>query len=1103
MSILLDSARNIPCYSEVKKSCRSGPALVTGMNTPAKMHFAGAVCVEEQKNVLYVTDSDYQAKKIAEDMVFYLGDDVCFYPAKELEFFKADARSHEVMHQRLQVIERLTQKNRGILAVMSIDALLQFTVDIREYKESAIALSVGEEIAMETLSEKLVRMGYTREDMVEGKGQFSVRGGIVDVFPPTLENPCRVELFGDEVDSIRSFDVFTQVSVENMEEIRIGPADESFRHKNADTCVLQYFSDDALVFFDEPRAISERAEGYLWDINETVTALKEKNLEFKMQEQYIHDYFGVLKQLLLHPFICLSELSYSIQDFKIKAEFSVPAGEIGAAPVERDRFYEELREWIDSGYTVFFSVDRERQEALAEDLGEAGFLVHFAKDTPQKDKINYIDGGLKKGFYYEGIKLAFFGEEEIFGRSPKRRIKKKKIDSAARIRSFTDLDIGDYVVHRTHGIGQYMGLDTLEVEGKRHDYLKIKYNGDDFLYVPTDQLDILQKYVGKDGTIRLNKMGGADFARQKRKVKESTAELARELVALYAARQQAKGYSFAPDTEWQKSFEEDFPYEETDDQLRSIMEVKQDMESVRPMDRLLCGDVGYGKTEIALRAAFKAVMDSKQVAYLAPTTVLVMQHFNTFIKRMEKYPIRVAELSRFKTKKEQEKIVKQLKSGEIDIVIGTHRLLAKDIEFKDLGLLVVDEEQRFGVKHKERIKEMKHNVDVLTLSATPIPRTLHMSMINIRDMSVLTEPPENRFPVRTIVMEQNEAVTQDAIRRELSRGGQVYYIHNRISSIDSCARKLQKAFPDAKITVAHGAMEEEPLEEIMMEMLEGSIDILVCTTIIETGLDIPNVNTIIIEDANRMGLSQLYQLKGRVGRSGRRAFAYFLYRPDRVLNETATKRLKAIKEFTEFGSGFKIAMRDLEIRGAGNILGAQQHGHMDTVGYDMYCELLAQSVSELSGVPVEEDWQPTVDINVEAYIPPTYIKNHSMRLDIYKKIASIENETDKLEVEGEICDRFGDLPRSVSALISVAEVRYLAKMCNISEITVKNEQILFYLKGELQLEAVAALVAVFGNKFFVSAGAKPCMILKIDRKISENLLLSVKKLLEEYKKYLQ
>ncbi len=1102
MSIFRNAAMQICDFANIQNQIQKGPINVVGLTPPAKAHFAGALRMVLEKSVIYIADCDYKAKKICEDLRFFCGEDVCFYPAKELEFFKADAKSHELLHQRLEVIERLMERNERIVVVMSVDALLQFTVDISDYRESALTLSVGDEISMEVLSKNLVDMGYVREDMVEGKGQFSVRGGIIDVFPPTAENPYRAELFGDEIDSIRSFDVFTQVSVENMQEAKIGPADEGFRHKNGNTSILNYFQEDAIVFFDEPGAISERVSGLMWDIEETVKAIAEKNPDFVFLEKYVHDYYDVLSQLVQHPFVGLFELSAQSKDYRAAAEFHIPAGELGVAPMERDRFYEELGDWQKNGYTVLFSVDETRRKTLSEDLSANGFAAVEPKDEPIKGKINYVRGGMQKGVYYEGAKLAIFGEEEIFGRAPKRRLKRKKVDSAARIRNFQDLDIGDYVVHRTHGIGQYLGLDTLEVEGKRHDYLKIKYNGDDFLYVPTDQLDILQKYVGKDSGVRLNKMGGADFARQKKKVKESTLELAHELIALYRARQDAKGFSFSPDTEWQKSFEEDFPYEETEDQLRSIMEVKQDMESVRPMDRLLCGDVGYGKTEIALRAAFKAVMDSKQVAYLAPTTVLVMQHFNTFVNRMKKYPVRIAELSRFKTKKEQENIIKGLKSGEVDIVIGTHRLLGKDIAFKDLGLLVVDEEQRFGVKHKERIKEMKNNVDVLTLSATPIPRTLHMSMINIRDMSVLTEPPENRFPVRTVVMEQNDAITHDAIRRELSRGGQVYYIHNRISSIDSCARKLQKAFPDAKITVAHGAMEEEPLEEIMMEMLDGQIDILVCTTIIETGLDIPNVNTIIIEDANRMGLSQLYQLKGRVGRSGRRAFAYFLYRPDRVLNETATKRLKAIKEFTEFGSGFKIAMRDLEIRGAGNILGAQQHGHMDTVGYDMYCEILSQSVGELSGEPVEETWQPTVDINVEAYIPPSFIKNHAMRLDIYKKIASVETVDDKLEIESEICDRFGDMPDSVAALISVAEIKVLAKECSISEITMKENQVLFYLKGDMCLEAVAELVASYGSRFFVSAGARPYMALKFPGKNHEEPLAMVKKMLKEYKKCL-
>ncbi len=1102
MSISKALRERLSGLEKVKPYMEKGPVQISGLIPPAKLNFTGAVCAQFEKNVLFVAESDYIAKREAEELAFFLPEQVLFFPSKELEFFKADAKSHEVQHQRLSVLETLMAAEIPMVTVMSLDALLQFTVDIKDYQKSEQAISVGDEISIDTLSEKFVKMGYVREDMVEGKGQFSVRGGIIDVFAPTGENPYRIEFFGDEIDSIRSFDVFTQVSVENLESITVGPADESFESGNSETSVLSYFDQDTIVIFDEPKAISERAEGLKWDIEETVKALLEKDAEFTVREKYVHDYFDILRALLKHPFICLSELSGAGQDIKPVMELSRPTGEIGKAPVERERFYEDIKTWTDTGYEVFFSVEKERRDALKDDLEHQGFSVVLDEKTYKKGAIHFIEGGLKNGFYDGEAKIALFGEEEIFGRAPKKRFKRKKLDSAAKIRDFHELDIGDYVVHHTHGIGQYLGLDTLEVEGKRHDYLKIRYNGDDILYVPTDQLDILQKYVGKDGTVRLNKMGGADFARQKKKVKESVQELARELVALYSARQQAQGYAFSPDTEWQKSFEEDFPYEETEDQLRSISEVKMDMESARPMDRLLCGDVGYGKTEVALRAAFKAVMDSKQVAILAPTTVLVMQHFNTFQNRMEKYPISIAQLSRFQTKKEQEEIIKKLKKGELDIVIGTHRLLGKDVEFKDLGFLVVDEEQRFGVKHKERIKEMKNNVDVLTLSATPIPRTLHMSMINIRDMSVLTEPPENRFPVRTVVMEQNEAVTNDAIKRELSRGGQVYYIHNRIASIESTARKLKKAFPDANVATAHGAMGEELLEEIMMEMLNGTIDILVCTTIIETGLDIPNVNTIIVEDANRMGLSQLYQLKGRVGRSGRRAFSYFLYRPDKALNETATKRLKAIKEFTEFGAGFKIAMRDLEIRGAGNILGAEQHGHMDTVGYDMYCELLAQTVGEITGVTAEEDWQPLVDINVEAYIPPNYIKNHAMRLDIYKKIASIENEADKLDTEGEICDRFGEPPESVSALISVAEIKYLAKECLISEITVKEGQVLFYFKGDMELKAIANLVSLYGSKFFVSAGTKPYMAKRTDIK-KENILYSVKNLLQEYKKCLQ
>ena len=1100
--LLQKAAKRISAFNKIKELKGKGAKNVVGLTRPAKAHFAAFLCTDLSVQGIYIADSDYEARKIADELMYYLGESVYYYPSKELEFYKADAKSHELLNQRLEVIEKLAFSDRKkTITVMSLDALLQFTVDLNSYKESVINLSVADEIPLDDLAKKLVKLGYVREDTVEGKGQFAIRGGIVDVFAPAMENPVRIELFGDEIDSIREFDVFTQVSVENVMATSIGAANDSFSANSKETSVLEYFDDDAYIFFDEPQKISERYEGLKWDIEETVKALAEDNENFIFKEKYIHDYYDVLRELLTHPFIGLFELPFPCRCYKPMAEINITVGDLGKALGERDRFYEELRDFLKNGYSIIFSVGDDAREKLSEDLSEHGFLIN-QNDTILKTKINFAEGGLAHGFYYEEEKIAIFGEEEIFGKAPKKKGKRKKLDSASKILDFNDLDIGDYVVHHTHGIGQYLGLDTLEVEGQRRDYLKIKYNGDDFLYVPTSQLDILQKYVGKEGTIRLNRMGGADFARQKKKVKESTEELARELVSLYAARQQAQGFAFSPDTEWQKSFEESFPYVETDDQLISIAEIKKDMESTRSMDRLLCGDVGYGKTEVALRAAFKAVMDSKQVAVLAPTTVLVMQHFNTFCERMKKYPIKIAEISRFKTKKEQTKIIKQLKSGEIDIIIGTHRLLGTDIEFKDLGLLVVDEEQRFGVKHKERIKEIKNNVDVLTLSATPIPRTLHMSMINIRDMSVLTEPPENRFPVRTIVMEKNDAVLHDAIRREFSRGGQVYYIHNRIASISFCAKKIQDAFPDAKVAFAHGAMDEDTLENIMMDMSNGEIDVLVCTTIIETGLDIPNVNTIIIEDANKMGLSQLYQLKGRVGRSSRRAFAYFTYRPDRVLNEVAAKRLRAIKEFTEFGSGFKIAMRDLEIRGAGNILGAEQHGHIETVGYDMYCELLAQSVSELTGEVPKESWQPNIDINVEAYIPPTFIKNHSTRLDIYKKIASIENEEERLDVESEICDRFGDLPRAVERLIKIAEIKYLAKDANILEITLKDGNIICYFKGDMDIRAVSGLVAMFEKRFFVSAGIKPHIVLKPKPTGKEDVLETVKKLLEEYNKVL-
>ncbi len=1091
-------------YSVLEEYIRQGatPVNVSGLTESGKAHLAASLCQNLNLPGLYVCDSEYAAKKAAADLSFFYGENTLYYPAKEIEYYTVDAKSNEYLNERLKVLEQLVNTSEQTLVVMSTDALLQFTIDYDAYVSSIMTMTVGDSYPIEALAKRLVEMGFVREEMVEGPGQFSIRGGILDVFTPSADNPCRIEFFGDEVDSIREFDPMTQVSIEPLDTVTFSAVDEEYHVKDGYPSVLQYISRKAVVLMDEPHRVAERAQGLAWDVEETVKALLEKEVISEAKEQYIHNFESTLSALLAHPFVGLYALPHSCKEYRPKASASITMGATNSFSGKSEFFYHDLQEWAGKDYRIFVLAGNSTKiAALEENLKGQEFQTARWDDSAKSVEpgiLYLLEGSLRKGFYYPLIRVVIVSDEEIFGRQSKKRPRKKKLDSASKIRNFTDLDIGDYVVHQTHGIGEYVGLDTLEVDGCRKDYLKIRYNGDDYLYVPTDQLELLQKYIGKEGRVRLNKMGGAEFARQKAKVKASTKELAEELLRLYRARQQSKGFAFSKDTAWQADFEGKFPYEETEDQLRSIEEVKTDMESERPMDRLLCGDVGYGKTEVALRAAFKAVQDSKQVAYLAPTTVLTMQHYNTFVQRMKDYPVRVEMLSRFRTPAEQKKTLKRLKSGETDIVIGTHRLLGKDVEFKDLGLLVVDEEQRFGVRHKERLKEMKHNVDVLTLSATPIPRTLHMSMVNIRDMSVLTQPPEDRYPVQTFVMEHNMAVLLDAIRRELSRGGQVYYLHNRVGSIGTAARRIQEAIGDARVRYAHGQMEEDELEEIMMEMLEGEIDVLVCTTIIETGLDIPNVNTIIIEDADRMGLSQLYQLKGRVGRSNRRAYAYLTYRPMKSLNEAAVKRLQAIREFTEFGSGFKIAMRDLEIRGAGNILGDQQHGHMDSVGYDMYCKLLAESVDELEGKPAEEIWSPVMDMAVEAYIPPRYIKNHSMRLDMYKKIASIEDDKDYRDVLDEMIDRFGEPPAGAHALLDVALIKALAKKTMISEVDYREGKVTFRFKDSIHFEQVSKLISEYQGRILLSAGNKPYMTMKLNQQEQKKPMELIKEILQKY-----
>ena len=746
--------------------------------------------------------------------------------------------------------------------------------------------------------------------------------------------------------------------------------------------------------------------------------------------------------------------------------------------------YDDLEKWQKDGYTSIILVStRGRGENLSGVLNERGIKTKIVPDGGEitEGRTNIVRGSLGKGFEYPEIRTVVISDSEIF--EQKRRRNKRNIDNANRIKSYNDINENDYVVHAVHGIGRYLGTHKMVVGGITKDYLKIQYQGTDILYVPIDQLNMLYKYVGgdTDRKMKLNKLGGADWNKTKQRVKKATDDLAKDLIKLYAERAGAKGYAFSADTPWQREFEDTFPYRETDDQLRSVEEIKKDMESTKPMDRLLCGDVGFGKTEIAIRAAFKAVCDSKQVAYLCPTTVLAMQHYETFLKRMENFPIKVEMLSRFRSAAQQKKIIKKLKTGEIDIIIGTHRILSKDLEFHDLGLLVVDEEQRFGVAHKERLKEIKKNVDVLTMTATPIPRTLHMAMTSIRDMSVLTEPPENRYPVQTYVLEDNPEVVLNAVRNELSRGGQVFYLYNKVQGIYRKAEWLKSQFPNAEVAVGHGKMHEDELEGIMYDMVNGDIDILVCTTIIETGLDIPNANTIIIENADRMGLAQLYQLRGRVGRSNRTAYAYLTYRRDSILSDVASKRLRAAKEFTEFGSGFKIAMRDLEIRGAGNILGAEQHGHMESVGYDMYCKILQESIDEAKGTEKKRDTGVSIDININAYLPESYIENDNQRIDIYKKIAAIENESDKFEIEDELIDRYGDIPKFVQNIIDVSALKIKARECGIYEISQHGNGIeLKFNEDCIDAKTIFALDTKYPKRIKISASEKPAINFRTD-----------------------
>ena len=975
-----------------------------------------------------------------------------------------------------------------------------------------------------------MELGYERVAQVDGMGQFSIRGGIIDVFPLTEELPVRIELWDDEVDSIRTFDIESQRSIEELERVLVYPATEMVLTKQQITdgreaiekeakkyekelrnqlkteeaarihsivselldglregwkqhgldgyihyfcrdsvSFLDYFPEDnTVIYLDEPERLKEKGATVEEEFRESMISRLEHGYLLPGQTGLLYSAKEMLAKAQRDRTAYLTGLEQKLSGFTVKERYSLSVKNVNSYQNGFELLIKDLTRWKREGYRVILlSASRTRSSRLASDLREYSLRAWCPDESREEVEVKPGEilvtyGNLHRGFEYPMIKFIVITEGDMFGVEKKKRKRKKTTYEGTKIQSFSDLAVGDYVVHEDHGLGIYRGIEKIEQDGVIKDYLKVEYGDGGNLYLPATRLDGIQKYAGAEAKKpKLNRLGGDQWNKTKTRVKGAVREIAKDLVQLYAARQDTQGFQYGPDTVWQKEFEEMFPYEETEDQLDAIDSTKSDMESRKIMDRLICGDVGYGKTEIALRAAFKAVQDEKQVVYLVPTTILAQQHYNTFVQRMKDFPVRVDLMSRFRTPSQVKKTLEDLKRGLVDIVIGTHRVLSKDVQFKDLGLLIIDEEQRFGVAHKEKIKKLKENIDVLTLTATPIPRTLHMSLVGIRDMSVLEEPPVDRMPIQTYVMEYNDEMVREAINRELSRGGQVYYVYNRVSNIDEVAGHIASLVPEATVTFAHGQMHEHELERIMFDFVNGEIDVLVCTTIIETGLDIPNANTMIIQDADRMGLSQLYQLRGRVGRSSRTSYAFLMYKRDKMLREEAEKRLQAIREFTELGSGIKIAMRDLEIRGAGNVLGAEQHGHMEAVGYDLYCKLLNQAVLELKGQRREEDtYETVVDCDIDAYIPTSYIKNEYQKLDIYKRISSIENEDEYMDMQDELMDRFGDIPKPVENLLRVAGIKALAHSAYVTEVNINSQEIrlTMYQKAKLSVAGIPAMV---------------------------------------------
>ena len=1093
---------------EEKLNKETGVHLLCGCMDSQKTHLAYALGEKYQKKLI-VTYNELKAKEIFEEYKIF-GKGVYLYPAKDFLFFHADIQGKLLEEQRIQALQALMEQE-DVTIITTIDGCMGKVKPLKDLKNQVLTIDMESIIELDALKVLLADMGYDREAQVEAKGQFAIRGGIIDIFPLTEECPVRIELWDEEVDSIRSFDAQSQRSIENLEEIKIYPAKEpEAKLGKTSMSFLEYFSDqDSIVFLDEPNRLVEKADTVEKEFCESIQNRIDAGKAAPEEANMVAGAAEVLAKLERIRCVAFCMLEAKVRELAIRNKFALEVKSINSYQNSFELLSKDLKRWKKEKYKVILLCSsRTRAKRLALDLQNEGLNAFYTDDEERivnQGEIVLFSGNVKQGYEYPLLKFAVLSETDIFGGEKKKKKKKQTRYEGQKIQSFSELSIGDYVVHENHGLGIYRGIEKVEVEKKLKDYIKIEYAGSGNLYILATQLETLQKYASADAKKpKLNKLGGSEWNRTKTKVRAAVQDIAKDLVELYAARAERNGFVYGEDTVWQTEFEEMFPFEETEDQIAAIEATKRDMESTKIMDRLVCGDVGYGKTEIAIRAAFKAVQEDKQVVYLVPTTILAQQHYNTFVQRMKEFPVRVDLLCRFRTPAQQKKTLEDLKKGLVDIVIGTHRVLSKDVQYKDLGLLIIDEEQRFGVTHKEKIKKLKENIDVLTLTATPIPRTLHMSLIGIRDMSVLEEAPQDRLPIQTYVMEYEDEMVRAAIHRELARGGQVYFVYNRVNTIADMAAHIEKLVPEANVAFAHGQMSEKELEKKMFDFISGETDVLISTTIIETGLDISNANTMIIHDADQMGLSQLYQLRGRVGRSNRTAYAFLLYRRGKYLSEVAEKRLHAIREFTDLGSGFKIAMRDLEIRGAGNLLGSEQHGHMQAVGYDLYCKMLNEAVKDLKGTAkVEDKYETMLDLETDAYIPDYYIKNEAQKLDIYKRIASLENAEECEDMSEELTDRFGDLPKAVMNLLEIARLKAEAHGLYITEVSGNSNRLKLkmYEKADIEVTNIPKLIERYKGALKFQAAETPYFVYeKVNNKKTEtNVLKTLSYLLEDMK----